>query len=120
VTRPRRQPRLPDGWADLADKFDTYAFRLLASGQAKESLAASNDAVRCGRDQVKVYRDLSGTKPTVFLKSLAGSLDSLAAYLRRLDSGGEEAVTAAAEAAEIRRRLGLSPDATGARQPGAR
>jgi hypothetical protein len=117
--RPTRKPGVPSGWADLADKFDTYAFRLLASGQAKESLAASTEAVRCSREQVKVYRDLSDANPSVSLKALAGSLDSLAAYLRRLDSGDEEAVAAVAEAAEIRRRLGESPDAVSAQPPGA-
>ena len=104
--RPPRQSRLPSGWADLADKLDTYAFRLLASGQAKESLAASIDAVRYCREQVKVYRDLSDVNPSFSLKALAGSLDNLAIYLRRLDFRDEEAAAAAAEAAEIRRRLG--------------
>ena len=104
--RPPRQSRLPSGWADLADKLDTYAFRLLASGQAKESLAASIDAVRYCREQVKVYRDLSDVNPSCSLKALAGSLDNLAIYLRRLDFRDEEAAAAAAEAAEIRRRLG--------------
>jgi NACHT domain len=117
--RPPRQSGSPSGWADLADKFDTYAFRLLASGQAKESLAASTEAVRCCREQVNVYRDHSGANPSVFLKALAGSLDDLAAYLRRLDSGDEQAAAAAAEAAEIRRRLGQSPDGISARPPGA-
>jgi tetratricopeptide (TPR) repeat protein len=110
--RPPRHSRLPSGWGDFADKFDTYAFRLLASGEAKESLAASIDAVRCGREQVKVDRDLSGANPSAFLEALAGSLDNLAAYLQRLDSGDEEAAASAAESAEIRRRLGLSQEAT--------
>ena len=122
--RPPRQSRLPTGWADLADKFDTYAFRLIASGQAKESLAASIDAVRCAREQVKEYRDLSGANPG-FLKALAGSLNSLATYLRKLDSEEEQdeemaaAAAATAEAAEIRRRLEPSPDSIGARPTGA-
>jgi hypothetical protein len=115
--RPPRQSRARTGWANLADKFDTYAFRLLASGQPKESLAASMEAIRCAREQVKEYRDLSAANPA-FLNSLAESLDSLATYLQKLDSDEEQetaaAAAATAEAAEIRRRLGTSPDAIGA------
>jgi hypothetical protein len=97
-------------WRRLADEFDTRAFRFLVSGQTHESLAASIEAVRCGQHAVEIYRLLADTWPSSHLSDLAGALDLLAGYLRKVGSREYEAQDAAREACEIRRRLqGLSP-----------
>ena len=98
-------------WQRRADEFDTRAFRLLISGQTHESREASLDAIRCAEQAVKIYRRLADTLPSAYLYDLATALDLLAEYLRKVDSRQPEAEDAAHEAHEIRRLLGLPPQA---------
>jgi tetratricopeptide (TPR) repeat protein len=102
-----------DAWQyqSLADEFDTRAFRLLISGQAHESREASLEAIRCAEQAVEIYRQLADTQPSAYLGGLAGALDLLAKYLRKVDSRQPEAEDAAREAHDIRRLLGPPPQA---------
>jgi hypothetical protein len=85
------------------------AFHLLAAGRVAESRAASEAAVRAGEAAVTMYRVRAADTPAKSLPSLAEALEKLAAHLRKLDSRETEAAVVAAEARDIRRRLGQQP-----------
>jgi hypothetical protein len=89
-----------------ADELDTMAFHLLVAGRVAESRAASEAAVHAIEAAVMMYRVRAADTPAESLPSLAGSLDELAAHLRKVGSRETEAAVVAAEARDIRRRLG--------------
>lgn len=95
-----------------AEQLDTLAFQLLASGREAESLAASKAAVRASEVIVSRCRVWVGIRPLRALPLLAVMLDELATYLGKTGSREAEAAAAAAEARDIRRRLGDQPSQT--------
>jgi tetratricopeptide (TPR) repeat protein len=89
-----------------ADELDTLAFQLLAAGRVAESRTAQEAVVRASEAVVMMYRSLAADEPASSLPALAKALDKLAAYLTKMGSRETEAAVAAAEARDIRRRLG--------------
>jgi tetratricopeptide (TPR) repeat protein len=89
-----------------ADELDTLAFRLLAAERVAEARTAIEAAVRAREAAVMMYRVLADDAPDSSLPDLAKALDELAASLRKVGSRETEVTAAAAEARDIRRRLG--------------
>jgi hypothetical protein len=89
-----------------ADELDTLAFRLLAAERMAEARTAMEAAVRAREAAVMMYRVLADDTPDSSLPDLAKALDELAASLRKVGSRETEVTAAAAEARDIRRRLG--------------
>ncbi len=100
-----------------ADELDTMAFQLLAAGRAAESRTASEAAVRASEAAVMMYRVLAADTPASSLPALAKALDKLAAHLGKVGSRETEAAAAAAEARDIRRRLGRQPSPPAVTEP---
>lgn len=92
-----------------ADELDTLAFRLLAAVRVADSRTVSEAAVRACDAVVAMHRALAIDTPASSLPDLAEALDELAAYLGKAGSRETEAASAAAEAQDIRHRLGRAP-----------
>lgn len=91
----------------LVEQYDAEAFRLRLAGRLDESEARARNAAEYCQKLVGFYRNLAETLPAQNLADLAESLEQLAALRSKTGSADADsgARSAAAEAAEIRRRL---------------